>query len=138
MLDLTHKLLSKEKENTLVYVNGIIESEQGYIFTNDYSYYARRGKTMRDDSEFDPEQMFINDMRQRINQYFALVVRNVKDTIPKLIGHFLVKKIQEQIKFELYDAINNSQEIVSLLGEPEHIRVERETIQRTLEILEKA
>ena len=47
MLDLTHKLLLREKENTQMYVNGIIDSEQGYIFTNDYSYYARRGKNIR-------------------------------------------------------------------------------------------
>jgi len=34
--------------------------------------------------------------------------------------------------------VNNSQEIVALLGEPEHIRLERETILNTLNILEKA
>jgi hypothetical protein len=29
-------------------------------------------------------------MRKRIDQYFELVLRNVKDSIPKAIGYFLV------------------------------------------------
>jgi hypothetical protein len=29
-------------------------------------------------------------MRKRIDQYFELVLRNVKDSVPKAIGYFLV------------------------------------------------
>lgn len=32
------------------------------------------------------------EMRKRIDAYFAIVLRNVKDAIPKAIGFFLVKK----------------------------------------------
>jgi len=31
-------------------------------------------------------------MRKRIDSYFAVVVRSVKDSVPKAIGFFLVKK----------------------------------------------
>ena len=31
-------------------------------------------------------------MRKRIDQYFELVLRNVKDSVPKAIGYFLVQK----------------------------------------------
>ena len=34
----------------------------------------------------------VNDLRKRIDEYFSLVIRNLRDTIPKLIGHFLVKE----------------------------------------------
>lgn len=38
---------------------------------------------------------FVQEMRKRIDDYFAIVQRSVKDAIPKAIGYFLVKKSQE-------------------------------------------
>jgi len=35
--------------------------------------------------------LFVKEIRARIDAYFKLVVRNVRDTIPKSIGYFLVK-----------------------------------------------
>jgi hypothetical protein len=31
-------------------------------------------------------------MRKRIDAYFEIVLRNVKDSVPKAIGYFLVRK----------------------------------------------
>jgi hypothetical protein len=36
--------------------------------------------------------LFVSEMRKRIDAYFEIVLRNVKDSIPKAIGYFLVKK----------------------------------------------
>ena len=35
--------------------------------------------------------LFVKEIRARIDAYFKLVVRNVRDAIPKVIGFFLVK-----------------------------------------------
>ena len=35
----------------------------------------------------------------RIDSYFDLVVHNVRDTIPKTIGYFLVKAAQEKMQY---------------------------------------
>lgn len=35
--------------------------------------------------------LFVNEIRMRIDAFFRLVVRNVRDSIPKAIGYFLVK-----------------------------------------------
>lgn len=40
---------------------------------------------------------FVNEMRKRIDQYFDIVLRSVKDSVPKAIGYFLVKKSQESL-----------------------------------------
>lgn len=53
----------------------------------------------------------------RIDAYFRIVVRNVRDTIPKTIGYFLVKTSQEKLQFELYNQINKSPTIIKQLGE---------------------
>jgi hypothetical protein len=42
-------------------------------------------------------------MRVRIDSYFNIVLRNVKDSIPKAVGYFLVKQSQEVLQFELYN-----------------------------------
>lgn len=47
--------------------------------------------------------VFVTEMRKRIDAYFEIVLRNVKDSIPKAIGFFLVKKSQEVLQFELYN-----------------------------------
>lgn len=36
--------------------------------------------------------MFVREMRMRIDHYFDIVIRNIKDAVPKVIGCFLVKK----------------------------------------------
>lgn len=45
--EITHDLLEREKEKTQIYVDGIIDSECGYLFTNDYSYLTKRAKVMK-------------------------------------------------------------------------------------------
>ena len=46
--------------------------------------------------------LFVKEIRARIDAYFKIAVRNVRDTIPKTIGYFLVKSSQERLQFELY------------------------------------
>jgi hypothetical protein len=53
--------------------------------------------------------LFVREIRARIDAYFKLVVRNVRDTIPKTIGFFLVKASQERLQFELYAQINKNE-----------------------------
>ena len=52
--------------------------------------------------------MFVQEIRMRIDAYFRIVVRNVRDSIPKTVGYFLVKNTQEKLQFELYNQINKS------------------------------
>jgi len=57
-------------------------------------------------------------MRKRIDDYFSIVQRSVKDAIPKAIGYFLVKKSQEVLQFEMYNQINTNDALAQQLGEP--------------------
>ncbi len=77
-------------------------------------------------------------MRARIDKYFGIVVRNVRDFIPKSIGYFLVKMAQEKLPFQLYDRMNKNKKAIDLLGEPKHVAEERATVTNTLMLLEKS
>jgi len=46
---------------------------------------------------------FVMERRKRIDHYFDIVIRNIKDSVPKVIGCFMVKKSQEVLQFELYN-----------------------------------
>ena len=51
-------------------------------------------------------------MRNRVDNYFDVVVRNLRDSVPKSIGYFFVKRSEETMQFELYNEINSSLEVM--------------------------
>jgi hypothetical protein len=67
------------------------------------------------------------ELRARIDDYYSIVVRNVRDTIPKQIGYFLVRKSMDKLHQDLYMRISNSA-IQDQLGEPKHIIERRRTL----------
>lgn len=81
---------------------------------------------------------FVGEIRRRLDAYFALVVRNIRDAVPKAIGFFLVRQVQEKIQYELLRDLNQGDKVVDLLGEPPHIREERKSLAAQLSVLQKA
>jgi len=49
---------------------------------------------------------FIREIRLRLDNYFSIIVRNIRDTVPKIIGYHLVRKSQEDMGLELLQIIN--------------------------------
>lgn len=80
----------------------------------------------------------MREIRQRIDTYFKIVLRNVRDTVPKQIGYFLVKMSQEKMQFELYQRVNANQGLVDLLGEPKSITERRETLNAIMKTMDKS
>jgi len=80
----------------------------------------------------------VRDLRNRIDSYFQIVLRSVKDSIPKSIGYFLVRKSQDVLQFELYNAINNNKNLTSSLGEPHNITERRKALNDVLATLKNA
>ncbi|SOS79491.1 dynamin-like protein [Plasmodium sp. gorilla clade G1] len=81
---------------------------------------------------------FIQEIRRRLDCYFNIVLRNVRDSVPKMIGYFLIRKLQEKMQFELYSDLNSEQKLYDLLNEPPNVVKEREHLNNQLEILKKA
>jgi hypothetical protein len=82
--------------------------------------------------------LFVSEMRKRIDAYFEIVLRNVKDSIPKAIGYFLVKKSQEVLQFELYNQVNSNQQLAAALGEPANITERRKVLTEVLNTLKNS
>eukprot|EP00932_Pfiesteria_piscicida_P002885 SRR837773.12804.p1 GENE.SRR837773.12804~~SRR837773.12804.p1 ORF type:complete len:806 (+),score=265.56 SRR837773.12804:59-2476(+) len=81
---------------------------------------------------------FVAEIRKRLDAYFAITVRNVRDSVPKAIGFYLVRAVQDKLQFELLNALNQRERLAELLGEPPHIMEERKTLSNQLQVLQKA
>jgi len=81
---------------------------------------------------------FVNEIRKRLDAYFAITVRSVRDSVPKAIGFYLVRAVQEKLQFELLNALNQKDRLQELLGEPPHIVEERKTLANQLKVLQNA
>lgn len=80
----------------------------------------------------DAKSVFVRELRIRIDSYFSLVVRNVRDRVPKTIGFFLVHNCQNKIQFHLYNEINTNKQLASSLGEHPAITDERNSLTKRL------
>ena len=96
ILEVVSRCLQDERDNTKEILDCIVDSEEGYLFTNDYEYLLKRTDIVpaaKDKKEhLSSTTLFVMELRQRIDAYFNLVIRNVRDRVPKTIGFFLVKK----------------------------------------------
>lgn len=81
---------------------------------------------------------YVMEIRKRLDAYFAITVRSVRDNIPKAIGFYLVRAVQDKLQFELLNELNRREKLAELLGEPPHIMEERKTLTAQLQVLSKA
>ena len=61
----------------------------------------------RQQARADMGKFVIKDWRMRLDGYFALTVRNVRDSIPKAIGFFLVRALEQHMQYELFTALTD-------------------------------
>lgn len=81
----------------------------------------------------------MRELRARLDTYFRIVVRNIRDSIPKIIGHFLVRAVQERMQLELFQKMSEMHEAINRnLGEPLSVIKERKGLNAQLEVLRKA
>lgn len=81
---------------------------------------------------------YVQEMRKRIDQYFEIVLRNIKDSVPKAIGCFMVKKSQDVLQFELYNQVNANPQLAQALGEPARITERRNALTAVLTTLKNS
>ncbi|EDO06253.1 Dynamin central region family protein [Babesia bovis T2Bo] len=170
VLNLSQNIFQEETQNARDVLEKYVECETMYIFTNDAQYMmdnaeeklepqkagyvmekaahiteatgkamnrvweAAQGKKRRYSSQF------IQEIRRRLNVYFAIVLRNMRDSVPKIIGHFLVRKVQKNMQYKIYTALTQQtqEELVITFGEPPHIANDRQLLKEQLDVLNRA
>jgi len=108
-------------------------TKQGY---QSVSNFLKKSEAQRKQQRYSGP--FVLEIRKRLDSYFELTVRNIRDSIPKAIGFYLVRAVQDKLQFELLNALNHPDKLSELLGEPPHIVEERRTLNNQLQVLMKA
>mmetsp|Transcript_140827 Transcript_140827/g.262802 ORF Transcript_140827/g.262802 Transcript_140827/m.262802 type:complete len:481 (-) Transcript_140827:61-1503(-) len=80
----------------------------------------------------------VKEIRRRLDAYFDVMIRSVRDMVPKAIGFYLVRSVVDKLQFELLNSLNSSEKIDELLGEPPHILEERKQLNAQRIVLQKA
>lgn len=98
------KVLNQFRNSTRKILENMIRCEENYLFTND--------SLMLENPFIDPgkkgnsNDLLAEELRVRIDKYFFIVVRNLKDSVPKMIGHFLLRKFSESLEVEILNSLN--------------------------------
>ena len=167
MTDLVTNYLIEERDKTKYLIDSVVEMEINYLFTNDYDYLNnfttfipkhqrpqmnqnnnnsqgtgpgqnQGNNEIRPVPPVDAKNIFINEIRNRIEAYFKLIVRNLRDSIPKIMGNFLVKEIQENMQLKLYNKLYNAREMTDLLSEPESVAERRKELTELIKVMKNA
>ena len=167
LTDLVTNYLTEERDKTKYIVDSIVDMEINYLFTNDYEYLNnfttfipkhqrapinnnmenknqepgnnnQMNKEIRPQPPLDAKNIFIKEIRNRIEAYFKLIVRNLRDSIPKIIGNFLVKEIEDNMQLKLYNKLYNAREITDLLSEPESVAERRKELNDMIKVMRNA
>jgi len=161
MTDLVSNYLMEERDKTKYLIDSVVDMEINYLFTNDYDYLnnfttfipkqkPNQGNSSNDGKggnnnidnkpqpPIDAKNIFINEIRNRIEAYFKLIVRNLRDSIPKIMGNYLVKEIEENMQLKLYNKLYNAREMTDLLSEPESVAERRKELNDMIKVMRNA
>jgi hypothetical protein len=83
------------------------------------------------------ENILIKEIKERLDGYFKIVMHVLNDTVPKIIGYFLVKQSQDILQMVLFNELNQEQ-IFETLGEPKEVEEERKRINARISTLMKS
>ena len=135
------KFLNDEKDKAKYLIDSIVETETNYLFTNDAEYmenYTTFIPKNQSGVKTDTKMLFVKEMRSRVEAYFKLIVRNLRDSIPKAIGNNLVRSIMENMKLKLYNMLHQSREVVDVLNEPESVMIRRKELTDQIKVMREA
>ena len=157
MTDLISAYLFEERDKTKYLLDSIVDMEINYLFTNDYDYLNNFttfipksnqiqnkdinnniNNEIKPEIKIEPKTVFINEIRNRIEAYFKLIVRNLRDSVPKIIGKYLVKELEENMQIKLYNKLYNAKEMTDLLNEPESIAERRKELNDMIKVMKNA
>lgn len=107
--------LEEVKEDCRKRVDDYLEAEINYIHTNDgeahSTYQEMLSAVQTDKDQVDTQALLIKEMRNKLDTYFKVVIRLLRDMIPKMIGNFFVKKVEDHLQMYLVSELQNNQEL---------------------------
>lgn len=112
----------------------MIKCEDNYLFTNDPVFLAKSSKIEVNETS----DLLVIELRTKIDAYFFVVIRNLRDMVPKLIGQFLVKHFNKTIEMKILNGLNHQGYCLDSLQEKNLTAQQRKKLKKELKSLLKA
>lgn len=84
------------------------------------------------------EQRDCDVIERLIRSYFLIVRKNIQDSVPKAIMHFLVNHVKDNLQSELVTHLYKNEHFLDLLQESDHVAVRRKEASEMLKSLQRA
>lgn len=139
--DFILEFMQEQREKCRYLLESLVDMHINYLFTNDYEYlhnFTTFIPKQQEKEKIDSKNIFVREVRNRIEAYFKLILKNLRDEVPKAIGTFLVKGISDNIQLHLYNKIYQGNELMDALNESDHITQKRIQLHNTLTVLKNA
>lgn len=107
------KELNARKIEVKKILENVIRCEDNYLFTNDPTFFTKVVELEKNEKR----DLLVLELRSKINAYFYIIVRNLRDIVPKIIGQFLVKHFNKTIEMKILNALNKKGYCVESLDE---------------------
>lgn len=135
------KDLQEKKDKAKEILGALMECEENYLFTNDSDYLANKSPLQdrkKQKGLRSPQSALVAELKGRIDTYFYIVSRNLKDTVPKIIGNFLIKASIRDVRFVLFDNLSKDDSFLNKMSEPSATENERNMLKKQHAVLVKA
>ncbi len=83
-------------------------------------------------------ELLVLELRLKIDKYFFIIVRNLRDIVPKLIGQFLIKQFNKTLEVLILNDLNEKNYCVDSLCENKATATQRKKLKLELLSLTKA
>jgi hypothetical protein len=113
--EIIENIFEKQVKNTKVILEQILKYELTYEFTNDKNFLEK----------YEKQDIIINDkvnktlLQIALNDYYLIIIRNIRNIIPKTIQYKLIINLENNLYKDLVDHLIKNQEILNDLKETE-------------------
>ena len=92
-------ILNKYRKNSDDFIERMIEAEINYIYTNNpyFEKILNRETSNKELTEEAKKNPIIIVLRKRVDAYFRIVVKNLRDIIPKNVKYMLISEATKKI-----------------------------------------
>lgn len=132
------KELNDSKHEIRKILNNLVSCEDNYLFTNDPLFLQTTVHTEKNKKIMSATQLLVRELRGKINNYFFIIVRNLRDIVPKLIGQFLVKKFNKNLEVHILNGLNERNYCLESLCENKITFAQRKKLKMEIDSLQKA
>lgn len=98
------RVLSQTKMRAQKILDNLVRCEENYLFTNNPQMLE--GATLKRDMKKTAVNLMVTELRFRIDAYFNITVRNIRNTVPKVVGQFLLRRLSENLEVEILNALS--------------------------------